>query len=169
MAVFLRTCVAGLLLMAALAAPGAARELVVAHDTHFMPFEFPGPNGVYTGFDIQLWQHLAKIAGISYVFRPMDFNTILPGLESGKADVGMAGISITPDRAKNVLFSDPYYQSGLMILVRIDDKDIADAGDLSGKVVAVKSGTSSLAFVEKLGKVRQIKEFVNNDGMFSSF
>ena len=156
----------GLALMTVLVAPASAKELVVAHDTNFMPFEFKGPDGKFTGFDIELWETIAKKLGLSYKFQPMDFNGIIPGLQTGNVDVGIAGMTITPERAKVVQFSDGYYTSGLKILVREDEKNISKVEDLAGKVVAVKTGTSSVPFMKDFGKAKELKQFPNNDGMF---
>ena len=52
----------------------------------------------------------------------MDFNGIIPGLQTGNVDVGIAGMTITPERAKVVQFSNGYYTSGLKILVRDDER-----------------------------------------------
>lgn len=162
----LTTLVIGCVLALLLLGPAAAKELIVAHDTNFMPFEFKGPDGKFTGFDIELWELLAKKIGIPYTFQPMDFNGIIPGLQTGNVDVGIAGMTITPERAKVVLFSDGYYTSGLMILVRADEKSITKLEDLAGKVVAVKTGTSSVPFMQAFGKAKALKQFPNNDGMF---
>ena len=156
----------GFVLMTVLVAPASAKELVVAHDTNFMPFEFKGPDGKFTGFDIELWETIAKKLGLSYKFQPMDFNGIIPGLQTGNVDVGIAGMTITPERAKVVQFSNGYYTSGLKILVRDDEKGISKVEDLAGKVVAVKTGTSSVPFMKDFGKAKELKQFPNNDGMF---
>ena len=143
-----------------------AAPLVVAHDTNFKPFEFKDSSGQYTGFDIELWDNVAKRAGLEYKFQPMDFNGIIPGLQTGNVDVGIAGMTITPERAKVVQFSNGYYTSGLKILVRDDEKGISKVEDLAGKVVAVKTGTSSVPFMKDFGKAKELKQFPNNDGMF---
>lgn len=145
---------------------GFAKVLVVAHDTNFMPFEFKDKDGSYVGFDIELWKHIAELAKIPYVLQPMDFNGIIPGLQTGNIDIAISGMSITPQRAKVVLFSDPYYQSGLMILVREDEKSITTREDLADKTVGVKTGTSSVEFMKFFGKQHALKLFPNNDGIF---
>src|SRR5690606_17617717 len=66
------------------------KELIVATDTAFVPFEFK-QDGKYTSFDIDLWEAIAKQAGLSYQLRPMDFNGIIPGLQSRNLDVALAG------------------------------------------------------------------------------
>ena len=75
-------------------------------------------------------------------------------------------MTITPERAKVVQFSNGYYTSGLKILVRDDEKGISKVEDLAGKVVAVKTGTSSVPFMKDFGKAKELKQFPNNDGMF---
>lgn len=154
------------LLTVALVLPAHAKSLVVAHDTNFKPFEFKDKDGTYTGFDIELWKSIAQKAGIDYKMQPMDFNGIIPGLQTGNVDVGIAGMTITPERAKVVLFSAPYYDSGLMMLVKDDNNSVKSIDDLAGKVVAVKTGTSSVNFMKAFGKARELKLFPNNDGMF---
>ncbi|NYT39104.1 transporter substrate-binding domain-containing protein, partial [Allopusillimonas soli] len=75
-----------------LALPGAQaadRELVVATDTAFVPFEFK-QDGKYTGFDIQLWEAIAKEANLKYRLQPMDFNGIIPGLQTHNIDAALA-------------------------------------------------------------------------------
>lgn len=155
-----------LVLAFGLATPAFAKPMVVAHDTNFKPFEFKGADGKYTGFDIELWESIAKQAGIEFKFQPMDFNGIIPGLQTGNVDVGIAGITIKPERAAVVDFSDPYYDSGLMILVRANDDSIKSIDDLAGKNVAVKTATSSVDFMKSFGKAKDLKIFPNNDGMF---
>src|SRR3546814_11385054 len=92
-------------------AAAQAKELLVATDTAFVPFEFK-QDGKYTGFDIELWDAIAKEAGFKYSLRPMDFNGIIPGLQTRNIDVALAGITIRDDRKKVIDFSDPYYESG---------------------------------------------------------
>ncbi len=148
----------------ALAAP-----LVVAHDTNFKPFEFKDESGKYTGFDIELWAEIAKRAGLDFQFQPMDFNGIIPGLQTGNVDAAVAAITINPERAKVVDFSDPYYDTGLMIAVRTDDvAKYKDLDALAGKVIASKTGTSSADYLRDnyKNKAKEIKLFPNNDGMY---
>src|SRR3546814_15672107 len=88
-----KAALAGLALAMALPAGNAAaqaKELLVATDTAFVPFEFK-QNGKYTGFDIELWDAIAKQAGFKYSLRPMDFNGIIPGLQTRNIDVARAG------------------------------------------------------------------------------
>ncbi|MCK9175173.1 MAG: glutamine ABC transporter substrate-binding protein GlnH [Desulforhopalus sp.] len=151
----------------ALSTTAMAKKLIVACDTNFPPFEFKDPaTGTHTGFDVELWDAVAKEIGVEYQLQPMDFNGIIPGLQSGQLDVGIAGMTIKPERAKVVDFSDGYYTAGLLILVNSDNKDVADVAGLKGKVVATKLGTTSVDFVKANVKTKETKLFPNNDAMF---
>lgn len=144
-----------------------AKKLTVACDTNFPPFEFKDPKtGKHTGFDVELWEAIAKVVGVEYELQPMDFNGIIPGLQSGQLDVGIAGITIKPERAKVVDFSDGYYKAGLLLLVDINNQDITDINGLKGKIVSTKLGTTSVDFVKTNAQAKEVKLFPNNDAMF---
>ncbi len=140
--------------------------IIVAHDTNFKPFEFKDKDGNYTGFDIELWQAIAKEIGVEYSLQPNDFNGIIPGLQSSTFDVGIAGITIKPERKEVVDFSDPYYDSGLVILVRADNINIRNVNDLKDKIIATKLATSSADFALSVAPKSNVKLFPNNDAMF---
>ncbi len=144
-----------------------ADKLIVACDTSFPPFEFKDPEtGTHTGFDVELWDAIAKKIGAEYTLQPMDFNGIIPGLQSDQVDVGIAGMTIKPERSKVVDFSDPYYNAGLLILVKDGDNSIKDIKDLKGKIVATKLGTTSADFVKANCGAKEVKLFPNSDAMF---
>ncbi len=160
-------CILTLAMTVAFAASGFAKTLVVATDTNFPPFEFKDPeSGKHTGFDVELFEAIAKDNGWEFDLQPMDFNGIIPGLQSGQIDVGIAGITIKPERAQVIDFSDPYYDAGLLVLVKSDNTDINSVEDLNGKVVSTKQGTTSEDFVKKNAKAKDVKLFPNNDAMF---
>jgi len=141
------------------------KDLTVATDTAFVPFEFK-KDGEYTGFDIELWQAIAKEAGLTYHLQPMDFNGIIPGLQTRNIDVALAGITIRDDRKKVIDFSEPYYESGLAILVNDDNTAIKTAKDLDGKTVAVKIGTATVDYLRKNVSTAKLKLFPNIDNAF---
>ncbi len=145
----------------------SAAELIVAHDTNFKPFEFRDESGNYTGFDIELWQELAKRANLQYKFQPMDFNGIIPALQTKNVDAAIAGITISPERVAVVDFTKPYYNTGLMIAVRTEDaQKVKSLDDLAGKVIATKTATSSAEYLRTtFTKAKEVKLFPNNDGL----
>lgn len=109
----------------------------VGIDTTYPPFEFK-EGDKYKGIDIDLINAIAKNQGFKIELSPMDFGGIIPALQAGQLDVAIAGMSITDERKKIVDFSEPYFDAGLTLVVKKDNKDISSVDDLKGKTVAVK-------------------------------
>jgi len=149
----------------ATAAPAQNRDLLVAVDTAFVPFSFK-QGSRYTGFDVEIWDAIAHELNLRYKLQPMDFNGILPGLQTRNIDVAIAGITIREDRQKVVDFSDPYYDSGLAILVRNDEVGVTDVQSLSGKVIGVKIGTATVDYLRDNVPQAKLKLFPNIDNAF---
>ncbi|AWK14990.1 glutamine ABC transporter substrate-binding protein GlnH [Candidatus Fukatsuia symbiotica] len=143
----------------------AQEKLVVATDTAFFPFEFK-QGSTYVGFDIDLWQAIAEELKLDYQLKPMDFSGIIPALQTKNVDLALAGITITDDRKKAIDFSDGYYDSGLLIMVKKDNDDIKSEADLQGKIVAVKSGTSSVDYAKANVKSKILRQFPNIDNAY---
>ena len=141
-----------------------AQDLVVATDTAFVPFEFKVEDK-YVGFDIDMWDAIAKEIGVTYELRPMDFAGIIPALQTGQVDVALAGITIKPERQEVIDFSDGYYDSGLLLMVPTDS-EITGYADLAGKKLAVKTGTSSSDYAEEHFKDTEIRKFPNIDNAY---
>ncbi len=139
-----------------------AEKLRVGVDTAFVPFEFKGKDGKYTGFDVDLWAAIAKRVDVEYELVPMDFNGLIPGLTTGNLDVVLAAIFIKSSREKAIDFSHPYFRAGLKVMVRKDNTDINGPADLKGKVVAVKTGTATVDYVKTLG-AKKLTQFPNID------
>jgi len=156
----------GLSLIGAVSTASAQdKELIVATDTAFVPFEFK-QGSTYTGFDIDLWAAIAKELNLKYKLQPMDFNGIIPGLQTKNIDVALAGITIRDDRKQVIDFSDPYYESGLAILVAANEDAIKSAKDLAGKNVAVKTGTATVDFMKKEVPEAKLRLFPNIDNAY---
>jgi len=156
----------GLSLIGAVSTASAQdKELIVATDTAFVPFEFK-QGSTYTGFDIDLWAAIAKELNLKYKLQPMDFNGIIPGLQTKNIDVALAGITIRDDRKQVIDFSDPYYESGLAILVAANEDAIKSAKDLAGKSVAVKTGTATVDFMKKEVPEAKLRLFPNIDNAY---
>ncbi len=82
------------------------------------PFSFVDGSGQIVGYDIELARHIAKKLDKKLVIVNMDFGGMIPALISGKVDMIAACITITSERSKQVLFSEPYYIGGIAALVR---------------------------------------------------
>ncbi|THF56438.1 transporter substrate-binding domain-containing protein [Ollibium composti] len=163
---FLKTLVAGAISLASAGFAVAGDQIVVATDTNFKPFSYRNEDGNYVGYDVDIWNEIGKRIGVEYELRPMDFNGIIPGIQSGNIDVAVAAMSITSKREEVIDFSYPYYKAGITIMVRADEDGVKELGDLSGKVIATKQGTSTVPFLKEnteAGKVapKEVKEFPN--------
>lgn len=139
-----------------------AADLRVGVDTAFVPFEFKGKDGKYTGFDVDLWDAIAKRINVKYELVPMDFNGLIPGVTTGNLDVILGAITIKSAREKAIDFSHPYFRAGLKVMVRTENTDIKGPADLKDKVVAVKTGTATVDYVKNLG-TKKIVQFPNID------
>lgn len=146
------------------AQPSQAKELVVATDTAFVPFEYKDGDK-YVGFDIDLWDAIATDMGVSYKLQPMDFGGIIPGLQTNQVDVGLAGITIKDERKKVIDFSDGYYDSGFLLMVPADST-IKSAADLAGKKLSVKTGTSATDYAKENFKDTELRLFPNIDNAY---
>jgi len=143
----------------------AQKKLVVATDTAFFPFEFKQGN-TYVGFDIDLWQAIAKELKLDYQLKPMDFSGIIPALQTKNIDLALAGITITDNRKKAIDFSNSYYNSSLLIMVKKTNNDVKSEADLQGKVIAVKSSTSSADYAKANVKSKILRQFPNIDNAY---
>ena len=161
----LKVSVAALALAFSLSSTAADKKLVVATDTAFVPFEFK-QGDKYVGFDVDLWDAIAKELKLDYTLKPMDFSGIIPALQTRNVDLALAGITITEERKKAIEFSDGYYKSGLQVMVRNNENAIKGISDLNGKVVAVKSGTGSVEYAKANIKSKDLRQFPNIDSAY---
>ncbi|MGN1457741.1 MAG: ABC transporter substrate-binding protein/permease [Acutalibacteraceae bacterium] len=97
-------------------------KIVVATNAEFKPYEYY-ENGVVTGIDIDIMQAICDDLGMEMQIEDMQFDSIIVAVQSGKADVGAAGMTVTEDRKKNVDFSDSYTNAKQVILVRNTDNN----------------------------------------------
>jgi len=141
-----------------------AETLTVACDTAFVPFEFK-QGDKYVGFDIDMWDAIAKELGVSYKLQPMDFNGILPALQTKNVDVALAGITIKDERKKVIDFSDGYYDSGFMLMVPTNSP-IKGSEDLKGKTLAIKPGTSAADYAKANFAGTELRLFPNIDNAY---
>lgn len=142
----------------------AQQTLVVATDTAFVPFEFK-EGDKYVGFDIDLWDAVAKDLGVAYRLQPMDFAGIIPALQTKNVDVALAGITIKDERKKAIDFSDGYYDSGLMLMVPANST-IKGTDDLASKTLAIKTGTSSADYAKANFGKTTLRQFPNIDNAY---
>ena len=92
-------------------------KLVMATNAEFAPYEFK-EEGKIVGFDVDMMTAVCDILGKELVIDDMAFDSIIAAVDSGKADVGVAGMTVTEDRLKNVNFSDSYTEASQVIIYK---------------------------------------------------
>ena len=122
-------------------------ELVMLTNAAFPPFEYLGDDGEVAGVDAEIAAAIAEELGVELKIIDMDFDGIINAIQTGKGDLGVAGITADEERRKSVDFSINYVDAAQYIIVREDNTDIVDADSLSGKNVGVQLGTTGDIFV----------------------
>lgn len=125
---------------------GAANEqktLVVGMEPTFPPFEFTD-NGKYVGFDIDLANAIGEKTGMQVEVKSLGFDALIPALRSGQIDMIASGMDATPERQKQVSFTEPYFQDGYSVVVRKDNDTIHGFDDLKGRTVGTQVGTKGV-------------------------
>ncbi|MEY4065995.1 MAG: hypothetical protein RIR26_2203 [Pseudomonadota bacterium] len=128
------------------------KELRVGLDPGFIPFEMKTPKGEMIGFDVDMISAFAASVGAKANFVDTRWEGIIPALVAKKFDLIVSGMTITEERKRTLLFSEPYYRAGLLALVSGKNKDkIKSAADLNqaGINIAVKVGTTADQYAAK--------------------
>ena len=115
--------------------------VTVATSPDFPPFESLDGSEV-VGIEVDILQAITGKLGLEMQLEQMDFESVIPGVQAGKFDIGMSGITITADRQKNCDFTQPYFLASQAIVVT-PDSDITCKADLEGKTISVQTGTTA--------------------------
>ena len=118
-----------------------AGKLVIATSPDFPPFESL-EGGEVVGIEVDIMELICDKLGVEAEFVQMDFDSVLIGIQAAKYDCAMSGITVTPAREKNMLFTDAYYNAAQVIVVT-EGSPIQGKADLAGKVASVQTGTTA--------------------------
>lgn len=122
------------------------KTLVMATNAQFPPYEYYD-NGKLTGIDIEIAELIAQELGMELEIKDMDFSNVIVAVRDGEADIGMAGMVVTPERKKHVDFTDPYMKNAHVIVV-MQGSGIESAEDLKGGKVGVVADSVSEIYAE---------------------
>lgn len=145
---------------------GVATEgtLVMATNAEFPPYEYhdsstTGPDGTdIVGIDAEIMGAIAEKMGCKLVIEDIAFDSIIPEVTSGKADVGAAGMTVTEDRKQSVDFSDTYASASQVVIVK-EDSGIKSIVDLEGKTVGVQLGTTGDIYASDDEAIAKVEEY----------
>lgn len=122
----------------------SAGKLTMVTNAEFPPYEYHEGNEI-KGIDVEICRAVAEKLGLELQIEDVAFDSIIPEVASGKADLAAAGMTVTEDRKQNMDFSDTYATSIQLILVQ-ENSTIAGKEDLTGKKIGVQQGTTSDLF-----------------------
>ncbi len=132
----------------------AQEKYIVASDIPWAPFEMVTAGGQFFGFDLDVMRCIAIVEGFDIDIRNIAFDSIIPTVESGKADIGASGFTITAERAKSIDYSQPYYLSNQAVVIRKGSGlniVSALAGKGPTKSVGAQNGTTGFDCAQKNG------------------
>lgn len=141
--------VASVVMVMMLAACGSNKnELVMATNAEFPPYEYHEGDAI-VGIDVEICKAIAEEMGKTLVIEDMQFDSVITSVQTGKADLGAAGLTVTEDRLKNINFSESYATAAQVIIVPTGS-DIASPDDLEGKRIGVQLGTTGDIYAEDI-------------------
>lgn len=132
------------------------QTLIMATNAEFPPYEFHEGDDI-VGIDAEMAAAVAEELGMDFQIEDMAFASIIPAVDSGKADIGVAGMTVTEDRLQNVNFSDTYATATQVVIVK-EGSAIAGPDDLTGKKVGVQLGTTGDIYASDI-KDAQVEQY----------
>ncbi len=143
------------------------KEIRIAFDVPYEPFEYRTADGELTGFEVELATAMCEEMGAKCEFVEQAWDGMIPGLLARKFDAIMSSMSITPERAEQVLFSEPYYNTpGGWFGRESVDVDVTDMDAMKGMEVGVQRGTTMDTYVtENMSDIVNIKRYTTADDM----
>ncbi len=137
---------AGILMLAGTACSGGGgKVLTMATNAAFPPYEYYESEKI-VGIDAEIAEAIAKKLNMELKIEDMEFGSILIAVQTGKVDMGMAGMTITEDRLVNVNFSTPYTTASQVVIVT-EDSAITGVDDLADKSIGVQESTTGDIYI----------------------
>ncbi|MEN5016134.1 arginine ABC transporter substrate-binding protein [Erwinia sp. Eh17-17] len=133
----------------------AAQTIRFATEASYPPFEFMDSDNKIQGFDVDLANALCREIGAECTFTNQAFDSLIPSLKFRRFDAVMAGMDITPEREKQVLFTKAYYDNSALFITQ--KGKVASVDALKGKRVGVQNGTTHQKYLgEKLAGINVV-------------
>ena len=129
-------------------AASTSGKLTMATEATFPPYEYYDGDAI-VGIDVEVAQAIADKLGMELEVTDIAFDSIIPGVQTGKYDMGMAGMTVTDERKEQVNFSDSY-ATGVQVVIVKDDSPITSVDDLfadgASTVVGTQAGTTGFIY-----------------------
>ncbi|WP_066715344.1 basic amino acid ABC transporter substrate-binding protein [Clostridium sp. Marseille-P299] len=124
------------------------KTLIMATNAEFPPYEYYEGNEI-VGIDVEIAKAIAEDLGMELKVEDMAFDSIIAAVQTGKADIGAAGITVDEDRLVNVDFTDTYAKATQVIIVN-EDSTITKPEELNGKTIGVQLGTTGDIYADDI-------------------
>ncbi|MFC6381741.1 ABC transporter substrate-binding protein [Psychrobacter glacincola] len=132
--------------------------LRIATEGAYAPFNYTNADGTLGGFDIEIANAICADMQVTCEIMAQDWDGIIPGLKAGKYDAIVAAMSVTPERAQQVAFTDPYFSNTLVFLAKKDSSfDPSNSSDIDSHSIAAQRSTISSQWLEKAYPKADIK------------
>jgi polar amino acid transport system substrate-binding protein len=145
---------------------GVPNPLVVGSQIPYPPFEFGQPPG-YKGYDIDIVDEIAKRIDTKVKYQDTSFDTIFRDLAQGKFDMVASSTTITPERQKEVDFSQGYYETDQSLTVK-QGSPIKSVEDLPGKTVGAQKGTTGADYAQNNTSAASVRTYAVTDDAFNA-
>ena len=119
-------------------------KLIMATNAEFPPYEYKEGDTI-VGIDAEVAKLIADKLDLELEIADVDFDSIIPGVQSGKYDMGMAGMTVTDERKEKVNFSNSY-ATGVQVVIVKEDSEIKAIEDLEGKKIGAQQGTTGYIY-----------------------
>lgn len=129
----------------------AKGEITIAMEGNWAPWTYHDETDKLVGYDTEIGQAIADYLGVKANFIEGEWDGLLAGLESGRYDIMINGVDVTPQREEKFFFSEPYAYIRTALVVRGDNDTIKGFEDLKGKVTANSIGSTYMELAEQYG------------------
>ncbi|SNT71458.1 amino acid ABC transporter substrate-binding protein, PAAT family (TC 3.A.1.3.-) [Psychrobacter sp. LV10R520-6] len=134
---------------AATTAVATDNVLRIGTEGAYAPFNYTNADGTLGGFDVDMANAICADMQVTCEITAQDWDGIIPGLKAGKYDAIVAAMSVTPERAQQVSFTDPYFSNSLIFLAKKDSPfDPSNSGDINAHSIAAQRSTVSSQWLE---------------------
>lgn len=117
-------------------------ELIIGTNPDYPPFEFKDKNQQIVGSDMEIAKEIASDLGVKLTIKEAQFSSLVPMVKTKKIDMAVAGMNETPDRKKEVDFSEVYYSGEAVLVIKKSDADkYKTVEDLEGKTIGAQLGS----------------------------
>lgn len=137
--------------------------LIVGADIPYGVMEFFDENNNPAGVDVDVAKEIASRLGVRLIFEDRDWDQLFSEVKNSKLDLAISSITITPERQKEVLFSDHYFHGGQVIVVRADNQAIKGVADLADKKIAAQKDTTGQDEARKYTREDMIFPYLSFD------